>query len=183
MAERTITIRIVSQQNSAPSPDAQSGESMDVSKPSARADSGEGSGNEGGGSPLKATIAAAAFYLTKETISTVRSYAMAGYGRYINLTEDYQAEQAMQNQQARLNMISSVASSTTSGAAFGLSVGGPIGAIIGGIVGLVVGGLKEKEKIQETLAEQERQLHTEAYSLYFNTVRAGQVNYSRGTEN
>lgn len=180
MAERTITIRIVSQQNSAPSPDAQSGNS-DVSKPSVGADSGEGSGNESGGGS-KAAIVAAASYLTKQTLAMVKQNVDYGLNRYFDLTENYKSQQNMENIKAQLGVIGSVAGSTVSGATLGAQFG-PLGAIIGAVFGLAVGVTNVELNKTRTLEAQERSMHENAFALYFNTVRGGQVNYSRGTEN
>ena len=180
MAEgRTITIRIISQSNSAPSPDAKE---EDANKPSQSASVGSGSGNEGGGGS-KAAVAFAAYYFTKQTLQTIKSTVMLGYSRYQNLTEDYQGQQVMQNAQAVIGEVASVGGATISGAMTGAKIGGPWGAVIGAVLGTVTGIAGAVNKRAETFAQQEKQLHEEAYSLYFNTERAGMVNYSRGTEN
>lgn len=168
---RTITIRIISDSSGSTTPSSTPGASTSTS-PSA----------SGSKSTKGMAARAAAFYLTTNAISTLRTLSDMGYSRYIDLTEDYMAQMGAQNMQAHLSRIGTLSGSTISGAMVGAKFG-PIGAIIGSIVGFGMGGFRNELSVRRTIAEQERALHEEAYSLYFNTLRAGAVNYSRGTEN
>lgn len=130
----------------------------------------------------KAATAAAAAYITKNAIQVVKTAMSASYGRYLDLSEDYKAQVGQENLKAHINEIASIGSSIASGAYLGMKFG-PVGAILGAVAGAVVGVTKAVFSRQITMSNQAKAIHEEAYSLYFNTSRAGMINYSRGTEN
>lgn len=169
--ERTITVRIVSEdERVAPSPDANSG--AGGSKPKAEADRK----NQNGKKFFSA-------YVTGEVLATAKTIAEAGYSRYVSLTENYVAETSQQNMNAQMGRFFSVAMNTVAGAKLGMMAFGPVGAALGTITGFATSLVRNEIARGRNLAEQARSVHQEAYSLYFNTERAGMINYSRGTEN
>ena len=167
-SERTITIRIVSDSASV--------------EPSADAGGRKRSEAEKEKSKRTAAIQAISYLTTTQIVGTVKQYAEAGYGRYLDLTEDYKAGTARQNAMAHISRVTNVAASAIGGAVMGAKLG-PLAAIIGAVVGIAGSIAKNELQRYQVLAEQTKSIHEEAYSLYFNTARAGMINYSRGTEN
>ena len=176
---KDITIRIISDSSSssiadkAPSADVSAikeGKSPSVSQAK---QNGKGAG----------TLAKlAAYNLTKQAIGMLKTVAQTSYSRYTDLTEDYKSQAIRSNASAQLDRFGTVTGSAVSGAIIG-SKFGLAGIVVGAIVGLGTGLYKINLAQQNTLYEQSKAFHEEAYSLYFNTARAGMINYSRGTEN
>lgn len=165
---KTVTIRILNESiPSSPSPDAKSDERKN--KP------------EGSGSSSNELKMAKAFF--KPVTSMVFQAAEAGFNRYLDMSEDYKAQIGVQNGKAIINIGKDVYNSTKSFAKMGMALGGPAGGMIGAFVGLVTSAGRIRLQAAKTLAEQNRSLQEQAYSLYFTTARAGMVNYSRETEN
>lgn len=165
---KTVTIRILNESSpSSPSPDAKSDERKN--KP------------EGSSSSSNELKMAKAFF--KPVTSMVFQTAEAGFNRYLNMSEDYKAQIGVQNGKAIINIGKDVYNSTKSFAKMGMALGGPVGGMIGAFVGLITSAGRIRLQAGKTLAEQNRSLQEQAYSLYFTTARAGMVNYSRGTEN
>lgn len=174
MADRTITIRIVSDNDEKPQSDAHSSSVEKAEKPSSDATDKK--------NDRSASTKAAAAFVTMQTVSMAKSFAMVGYSRYSDLTEDYISQTASQNARARISEGASFVATQLAWTKLGAQFG-PIGAVVGAAVGTTMAGLNTALRRAENIAEQARSLHEEAYSLYFNTARAGMVNHSRGTEN
>jgi hypothetical protein len=170
---KNITINIISEGGTggrAPSADAGADEEKEAEKASAEA--------------KKKNVRVAAFssYVTAQALATAKSMMQIGYDRYVTLTENYVAQTAVANMQNHINRFANVAGSTLGGAYLGAKLG-PMGAIAGAVIGFVTSGIRNEISRTVTLNEQARAVHEEAYSLYFNTARAGMINHSRGTEN
>lgn len=165
---KTVTIRILNESSpNSPSPDAKSNKKKN--KP------------EGSSSSSNELKMAKAF--SKPVISMVFQTAEASFNRYLDMSEDYKAQIGVQNGKAIINIGKDVYNSTKSFAKMGMALGGPVGGMIGAYVGLITSVGRIPLQAGKTLAEQNRNLQEQAYSLYFTTARAGMVNYSRGTEN
>lgn len=120
---------------------------------------------------------------SKPFTAMIKQAAETGFNRYIDMSEDYKAQIGVQNGKAIIGVATSIFDSSKSMANQGLALAGPAGSLIGGMLGLLHGAIKVSMQAGKTLAEQNRTLQEQAYSLYFTTARAGMVNYSRGTEN
>ena len=120
--------------------------------------------------------------ITQRVVSEAKSVIMYSANRFFDYTEDYKTEQASQNVQAVTNVISSFVGSAMTGAAMGSALG-PVGTVVGAVIGGAASVIKTEIGKKKTKYEQDRALREEAYGLYFQTERAGMVNYSRGTDN
>lgn len=169
--ERTITIRIVNDSDNSPDEPSADAKGNDNKAPSKDAKKNKNSAKQ-----------AMAFYTTMQVVATIKQFGETSYNRYTSLLENYKSEVAQENARREIGLVANVISSTISGAIIG-SKFGPIGTAIGTIVGLTTSVARNVMTVNSTLEQQNRAVHEEAYSLYFNTERAGMVNYSRGTEN
>ena len=177
---KNITIRILSDSSSssiadkAPSADVSAIKEKKSPSVAQNKKSGEGVG---------ALAYLAAYNLTSQSIALAKTFAQISYGRYTDLTEDYKSQAIRSNAEAHLNRFGAITGSAISGALLGSKIAGPAGAVVGMAVGISLAAVKNEIARQNTLYEQSKAIHEEAYSLYFNTARAGMINYSRGTEN
>lgn len=169
---KTVVIRITNDSApSSPSPDGKDNTKKKDPKP--KADDEEKESNY-----LKTVKA-----FSKPFTAMLKQAAETGFNRYLDMSEDYKAQMGVQNGKAIIGIVTSIFDSTTSMTRQGMALAGPAGGFIGGMLGLLYGTAKVDMQARKTLAEQNRTLQEQAYSLYFTTARAGMVNYSRGTEN
>lgn len=164
---RTITIRIISEdQSAAPSPDPNDN-SDGKDKPSPNA-SNDSSKNKSKSLFAKMNIAGKA----KDFVLQEAEYYT---GKYLTVTEDYRAQTTLQN-----------AKNTISGA-FGLYASISSGAKLGGVPGAIIGAtLAIANKVQSAIStnfDSYQAIIDNAYSNYFYGERAGYASGGYGTEN
>jgi hypothetical protein len=164
---RTITIRIISEdQSAAPSPNPSDNEDG-KGKPSPDASSDS--------SKKKSKSLFAKMNVAEKAKNLVLQEAELYAGKYLATTEDYRAQTTLQNAKNLINGVSSIAVATISGA----KVGGVPGAIIGATMATV-------NKVQSAIStnfDSCQAIIENAYSNYFYGTRAGLASGGYGTEN
>ena len=164
---RTITIRIISEdQSAAPSPNPSDGEEgKDKPNPNASNDS----------SKKKSKSLFAKMNIAGKAKDFVIQTAEYYTGKYFTVTEDYRAQTNLQNAK---NMISG---------AFGLYASIASGAKLGGVPGAIIGAtLSIANKVQSAISanyDSYQAIIENAYSNYFYGERAGYASGGYGTEN
>lgn len=127
----------------------------------------------------KGTLLNYAFQQAKQIIKTSVLY---GLERYYNLTENYKAEQDLQN---TLNVISNFSdgwTSTFGGALVGAKAG-PAGAVIGGVIGLGAWGINTMISAKKAWDQQDLNLTSMRKQSVYQKVRLGLIDDGRGTQN
>lgn len=164
---RTITIRIISEdQSAAPSPNPSDNEDgKGKPSPDASADS----------SKKKSKSLFAKMNIAKKAENLVLQEAELYTGKYFATTEDYRAQTALQNAKTLISGSFGIAATT----AAGFKVGGVPGAIIGATMAAV-------NKVQSAIStnfDSCQAIIENAYSNYFYGARAGLASGGYGTEN
>lgn len=120
------------------------------------------------------------YYIYSQTKSFVVSTAKYSFGRYFNLSENYKAEQDLDNTLNVLSHLSNGYGSLIGGALVGAKVGHPlIGAAIGGIA-WTANTVLDAQKAWDA---QNLQLTATRMQSGFQKVRLGLIDDGRGTQN
>lgn len=107
----------------------------------------------------------------------------AGLNRYLTLSEDYLAQNTINNVKTIINKVSSAGSTIMGGITSGATVGGPVGAIVGGVISAVGWGASEYISYQSRMSGYYANLNASNIETSYAQKRAGYTNGSRGTEN
>ena len=107
--------------------------------------------------------------------NSIKNFATYEFGKYFQLSENYMAEQDMQNALTAINKVSSFATATVGGAI----LGGPVGAVIGGVGWAANEGFQMYQKAEQN----QIQLNQTNYETAFSRTRAGLYDNGRGTLN
>ena len=121
--------------------------------------------------------------------SMIKSVSLYAAERYFNLTENYKAEQTLQNTMSVIEHVSGIGTtiigSAVTGAMGGFKVGGGYGAAAGAAIGATVGaGMAGINTIVETFKawdQQKRSLLTMNIQSSFQQTRLGLIDDGRGT--
>lgn len=164
---RTITIRIISEdQSAAPSPNPSDNEDGKWKpSPDASADS----------SKKKSKSLFAKMHIASEAKNLVIQEAEYYTGKYFAVTEDYRAQTALQNAKTLISGSFGIAATT----AAGFKLGGVPGAIIGATLSVA----KQVKSAINTNYDSYQAIIENAYSNYFYGTRAGLASGGYGTEN
>ena len=92
-----------------------------------------GKGGKGG----KAAWIALALYSANTAKKNIEAAASAAWNRYVDMNEEYMAQNTMTEVKAHIGAISSYASAAITGANIG-KLAGPAGAAVGAVVGMMV---------------------------------------------
>lgn len=171
---RTITIRIISEdQNAAPSPNPSDGAS-DKEAPSPKASNSS--------SKEKSKSLFAQLNIREKAKNLVIQEAEFYTGKYLSATEDYRAQTTLQNVKNTINGAFSIYASMKTGATLGASAG-PYGAIAGAAIGATMAIVSKVQGEMSKYSEAAQAVIENAYSNYFYGTRAGLASGGYGTEN
>jgi len=120
-----------------------------------------------------------AYSLAKQQIKTVALYEM---NKYFSLTENYTAQQSMNNALTALGKVSGFGTATIGGAVTG-SAAGPVGAAVGAVVAAVGYTVSEGIQIYQRFDKQNRDLATMNTQSQFQLTRMGLVDGGRNSQN
>lgn len=164
---RTITIRIISEdRGAAPSPNpADNDDDGKNPNPDASSDS----------SKKKGKSLFAKMHIADEAKNFVIQEAEYYAGKYLSVTEDYRAQTTLQNAKNTIN------------GAFGLYASIAAGAKIGNVPGAIIGAaMAVSKQVQSAISanyDSYQAIIENAYSNYFYGTRAGLASGGHGTEN
>lgn len=164
---RTITIRIISEdQSAAPSSNPADNESdEETPKPDASSDS----------SKKKSKSLFAKMHIGREAKNFVIQEAEYYTGKYLSTTENYKVETTLQNAKTFINGTFDLATSIAAGA--------KLGGVPGAIVGAALSVSKQVQSAISTNYNAYQAIIENAYSNYFYGERAGFASGGYGTEN
>lgn len=114
--------------------------------------------------------------------SAVKQMAMYEINKYFSLTENYKAQQDMQNTLTTISKVASFGTTVAAGAITG-AAGGPVGAAFGAIVAAAGWVGNEIISAKQTFETQERNLATMNNASVFQLTRMGLVDGGRGSYN
>ena len=118
----------------------------------------------------------------EQSKALIKNSAMYVAGKYFNLTENYEAEQNLQNTFSLLENVISAGTSIIGGAIVGAKGGVP-GAIAGAIVGGVMWGANTALNAIKSWDSQHMQITAMNIESSFQKQRLGLVDNGRGTQN
>lgn len=107
----------------------------------------------------------------------------ASISNYLALSEDYMAENVINNVKLSISKFTSLGSTVLSGAVAGGQVGGFVGAIVGGTIGMIGWGASEYLSYQARMGAYYRSLNASNIEKDYMRRRSGLYNDGRGTEN
>lgn len=113
----------------------------------------------------------------KELIKNAATFQLQ---KYFNLTENYKAEQTLENALNVISNVSSIGTSIIGGALAGLSVGHPV---LGGVIGAGFAIGNQMLNTWKTYDQQNRQITTSNLQSAFQKTKLGLVDDGRGTLN
>lgn len=129
---------------------------------------------------LKSVILNQSYQTAKKlTIQTVE----ANINHYLTLSEDYIAQNTVNNVKTVINKVTSAGSTIMGGVTSGATVGGFAGAIVGGVIATVGYGVSEYISYQSRMSGYYASLNASNIETNYAQRRAGYTNGSRGTEN
>ena len=103
--------------------------------------------------------------------------------RYFSLTENYIAENDLQNFKNVTGGLLRVGTSIATNAWAGMKIGGAYGAAAGAIIGAATWIVNEELNYQQKMSNYYQNLNATRYQTEFDRTRAGLVNEGKGTEN
>lgn len=112
---------------------------------------------------------------------TLRKAIDVSINRYATLTEDYIAEQNLQN--ARIIVGKGTSLITSVGAGMMLGGGFTPAGVVGGVVGAITWGVNEGFSMYERQSNYAQSLNASRYNTQFMGTRTGLIDNGRGTEN
>ncbi|MCR4661686.1 MAG: hypothetical protein K5765_06805 [Clostridia bacterium] len=132
----------------------------------------------------KATLGKSAFiyYIYNQVKNGVINGARYKVGRYFNLTENYKAEQDLENTLSVIEHTASLGSSIVNGAVVGSTVG-PVGTAAGAILGAGFWAGNTGINALKSWDAQNRALSTTRIQAGFQQTRLGLIDDGRGTQN
>lgn len=136
-------------------------------------------GNSGG---LKTAAYTMSLYALNEVKNNIVNSASIVWNRYVNMKEDYLAQNNMNEIKARLGAFKSYASSAITGARIG-STFGPVGAVVGAAVGTAGNAVNRVINYSAAISGYNEQNNAMNAQTNFSRVRMGLMDGGRGTEN
>lgn len=121
--------------------------------------------------------------IAKNTISTLENVTTTSINRYFRMSEDYVAQNNLNNVMGNINRAKQLAGSTLSGAMSGAQVGGAPGAIIGATIGGVSAVANQVISYNNTIIEYKTALNATNIEKSFRAERAGLYDGGKDTEN
>lgn len=171
---RTITIRIISEdQNAAPSP-VPSDNQQDNETPSPKASNSS--------SKEQSKSLFAQMHLANKAKDFIIQEAEYYTGKYLSVTEDYKMQNTLQNVKNTIQFGFSIYSSAKAGAALGAAAG-PAGSVAGAVIGATMAVAQKVQSAISTNYDSYQAIIENAYSNYFYGTRAGFASGGYGTEN
>ncbi len=171
---RTITIRIISEdQKAAPSPVPSDNQSEnDAPSPNASNSS----------SKEKSKSLFAQMHLASKAKDFVFQEAEYYTGKYLSVTEDYRMQTTLQNVKNTIQFGFSVYASAKAGAALGAAAG-PAGSVAGAVIGTTMAVAQKVQSGISAYSDAAQAIVNNAYGNYFYGERAGFASGGYGTEN
>lgn len=127
----------------------------------------------------KNVIAYQAYSLVKQQIKTMAMYEI---NKYFSLTENYTAQQNMNNALTAISKVASFGTTVVGGAMTGSALG-PYGAAAGAIVAAVGWTVNESIQVYQRFDQQRRDLATMNTQSQFQLTRMGLVDGGRNSQN
>ena len=132
---------------------------------------------------FKGAALAIGLYALNEVKNNVIQSASMEWNRFVDMKEDYLAQNNMNEIKAKLGAVKSYASSAMTGARIGASVGGPVGAVVGAVVGVSGNVYNRFNNFRNAMAGYHEQNNAMNAQTNFSRVRMGLMDGGRGTEN
>lgn len=122
-------------------------------------------------------------YAVGKAKSIAKGYALYYVNRHLNLTEDYKAEQNLNNALSIISHVGEGFTTILSGAIVGAKAGGGLGAVAGAVVG--AGAFAANTTLNAIQAHDEEKIRISTMNIQANyqQVRLGLIDDGRGTQN
>lgn len=120
--------------------------------------------------------------IAKNTISTLENVTTTSINRYFRMSEDYVAQNNLNNVMGNINRAKQLAGSTLSGAMSGAKFG-PSGVIIGATIGGASAVANQVISYNNTIIEYKTALNATNIEKSFRAERAGLYDGGKDTEN
>lgn len=130
----------------------------------------------------KSGVKVLALYAYRSFANNLMATASQAWNRYVNIKEDYLAQNNMNAIKANLSAIKGYATSAVTGAQIG-SVAGPVGAAIGAAIGVSANAVSRVVNYGVTIANYNEQNNAMNAQTNYSRVRMGLMDGGRGTEN
>ena len=124
-----------------------------------------------------------ASYVLQQTKSLAKNSAMYFLTKYYNLTENYKAEQDLNNTMSILSHVAEGYTSVLAGAIAGAKWGGGWGAAIGAGMGATFWGANTVLNAMKAFREEDISLNTMRINSSYQQARLGLIDDGRGTQN
>lgn len=133
----------------------------------------------------KATLGKTEFaaYATNQIKNLAKKGFLYSLNKYFNLSEDYKAEQDLNNTMSILSHVSSAYTSVLAGAIAGAKTAGAAGAVVGAVAGAAIWTGNTLIDAVKAWDQQNIQLSTSRIQSGYQKVRLGLVDDGRGTQN
>lgn len=129
-----------------------------------------------------AVVSALTVYAMNTVKNNIISAASVAWNRYVDMKEDYLAQNNMNEVKAHLGMAKSYGTSIAAGATIG-AIGGPVGIAVGAAVGAASNFISRGVRYGITMANYNEQNNAMNAQTNFSRVRMGLIDGGRGTEN
>lgn len=139
-----------------------------------------GDNNNKGG--LKQASFTIGLYALNEVKNNLFQSVSMEWNRFVDMKEDYLAQNNMNELKAKIGAVKSYASSAMTGARIGSSFG-PVGTVIGAAVGTVGNVYNRFNNFRSAMAGYHEQNNAMNAQTNFSRVRMGLMDGGRGTEN
>ena len=123
-----------------------------------------------------------AVYIANQIKNNIIQTATMAWNRYVDMKEDYLAQNNMNTVRAYTSMAKSYGTSMVAGAKIG-SAFGPVGAVVGAAVVAVGNGVNRFINYKVEMANYNEQNNAANAQTNFSRVRMGLIDGGRGTEN
>jgi hypothetical protein len=138
--------------------------------------------NAGSQKNSSVTKSVIAVYMANQIKNRIVQTASTMWNRYVDMKEDYIAQNNMNQIKAHVGAVSSYATAAISGAKIG-GVLGPAGAAIGAAVGTIGNAVNRAVSYKTTIANYNEQNNAMNAQTNFSRVRMGLIDGGRGTDN
>ncbi len=125
----------------------------------------------------------ALMYVASSAFSVIKNSVLYQIHKYYNLTENYKAEQDLNNTVSIISNVAGGFSSVLSGAITGAQVGQVPGAIVGAVVGAATWGANTWVNAQKAWDQERISLSTMRIQSGYQQARLGLIDDGRGTQN
>ena len=120
--------------------------------------------------------------VAKNGIRTLETVVTTTVNRYYKLSEDYRAQNYMNNVMGNINRVKSFGDSAVAGAIAG-SKFGPVGAVLGAAINGASTLIRDVINYQNQIADYKTSLNATRIETSFRAERAGLYDGGKGTEN